>query len=285
MPEMVPYCGRRFQVVKVAHKTCDASGWEYLRSLNDAVHLETRCDGGGHGGCQAGCLLFWKTAWLRKLDVSQTPLSEHPIHEETEFGVPERVSDAARKPDAADKVIYRCQATEIKHATMLLRPWNAFQYVQDVQSGNVAIIESLKYSILALLKTAKVTGRLILKKVAPASRKMRKSQVLTDLNLKEGDTVRIKARHEIMATLNSDWKNFGLSFEADMKQYCGSQRTVAKRIERIIDEKDGRMIEFKRPCWTLNGVYCTGRDCRTRLFCPRGMQSFWRENWLERADE
>ena len=37
-----------------------------------AVHLdETRCDGQGHGGCQAGCLLFWKEAWLKRVAAPQ----------------------------------------------------------------------------------------------------------------------------------------------------------------------------------------------------------------------
>src|SRR5919201_470703 len=63
MPEMLPYCGRRFRVFKVAHKTCDTI--EYagvgLRRMRNAVHLENlRCDGSAHDGCQAGCLIFWK---------------------------------------------------------------------------------------------------------------------------------------------------------------------------------------------------------------------------------
>ena len=66
MPQMFQYCGQRFQVFKRAHKTCDPSirwpvgGWK-------SVHLELRCDGKAHGGCQVGCLLFWKDAWLRRL--------------------------------------------------------------------------------------------------------------------------------------------------------------------------------------------------------------------------
>ena len=36
--------------------------------MRNAVHLEgLRCDGQAHGGCQAGCLLYWKEAWLRRV--------------------------------------------------------------------------------------------------------------------------------------------------------------------------------------------------------------------------
>src|SRR5271163_3236240 len=63
MPEMFQFCGKQFQISKSAHKTCDP---DYnSRRVYDAVHLQTRCDGQAHGGCQAGCLLFWKEAWLK----------------------------------------------------------------------------------------------------------------------------------------------------------------------------------------------------------------------------
>ena len=47
---------QRFQVYKRAHKTCDTVFPIRGRRVDDTVHLETRCDGQAHGGCQAGCL-------------------------------------------------------------------------------------------------------------------------------------------------------------------------------------------------------------------------------------
>ena len=68
MPEMLQLCGRRFVVDKIAFKTCDTATWTGLRRLTDTVHLAgLRCDGQAHGGCQAGCLIFWKTAWLTRV--------------------------------------------------------------------------------------------------------------------------------------------------------------------------------------------------------------------------
>ena len=67
MPEMLQHCGRTFRVAAVAHKTCDPAHKTGGRRLADAVDLEDiRCDGSHHGGCQAACLIFWKTAWLAK---------------------------------------------------------------------------------------------------------------------------------------------------------------------------------------------------------------------------
>src|SRR4051812_36337111 len=56
MPEMFRYCGQRLRVYKRAHKTCDFVTNTGIRSLPDTVHLQgSRCDGSGHGGCQAQC--------------------------------------------------------------------------------------------------------------------------------------------------------------------------------------------------------------------------------------
>src|SRR5213593_1790205 len=73
MPEMLQYCGKKFRVYKRADKTCDTIGKTGSRRMENTVHLEgLRCDGGAHGGCQAGCLLFWKEAWLRSALASPT---------------------------------------------------------------------------------------------------------------------------------------------------------------------------------------------------------------------
>ena len=69
MPEMLSFCGQRYRVRARAHKACDTIDWQQFRRMESAVHLEElRCDGSAHGGCQAGCLLYWKEAWLRPVD-------------------------------------------------------------------------------------------------------------------------------------------------------------------------------------------------------------------------
>src|SRR5262245_6269211 len=67
MPNMFAYCGRRLQVYKRAHKTCDTVFPVRGRRMPDSVHLATRCDGKPYGGCQATCLIFWKEAWLKRV--------------------------------------------------------------------------------------------------------------------------------------------------------------------------------------------------------------------------
>src|SRR5437867_2933228 len=67
MPEMLQYCGRRFRVGAVAHKTCETAQKTFkARRLQPTVHIAgLRCDGSAHDGCQADCNLFWRDAWLK----------------------------------------------------------------------------------------------------------------------------------------------------------------------------------------------------------------------------
>src|ERR1700722_11176649 len=69
MPEMLEYCGQRLRVYKRADKTCEyTQGWS-IRRMTTTVPLEgARCEGSGHDGCQAGCLIFWKEAWLKRTE-------------------------------------------------------------------------------------------------------------------------------------------------------------------------------------------------------------------------
>ena len=69
MPEMLEYCGKTLRVGKRAHKTCDPALGIGGRKMSSTVHLENiRCNGAAHDGCEAGCLIFWKEAWLKPLD-------------------------------------------------------------------------------------------------------------------------------------------------------------------------------------------------------------------------
>ena len=70
MPEMIPYIGRRFTVSTRVERACDTiNKGGRIRRMPDTVLLDDlRCDGSAHGGCAAGCRLYWKEAWLRLVD-------------------------------------------------------------------------------------------------------------------------------------------------------------------------------------------------------------------------
>jgi hypothetical protein len=130
MPEMFEFCGRKMQVYKRAHKTCDTVYPIRGRWVNRTVHLETRCDGSAHGGCQASCLFFWKEAWLKPAGGGPQPADPASG---TAAGCTEAdVRTHAQTIDPADgKPVYSCQATCLPAATAHLDWWDLRQYVED----------------------------------------------------------------------------------------------------------------------------------------------------------
>jgi len=97
--------------------------------------------------------------------------------------------------------------------------------------------------------------------------------------LKAGDSVRIKSRGEIQATLNQ-WNQLkGCSFMEEMWPYCGTEQRILKRVEKFLDERD-YLLKKCRGIVILDGVFCEG----TRDFgaCDRTCFFFWREEWLEK---
>lgn len=99
------------------------------------------------------------------------------------------------------------------------------------------------------------------------------------LNLQQGELVRIKSKHEIEQTLNAEFKNRGLWFDKEMTRFCGGEYRVRARVNRQIDERTGKMMNFTNPCITLEDVTATGEYYE---FAPLDERIYWREIWLER---
>ena len=309
MPEMFAFCGQRFQVYKRAHKTCDTVFPVRGRRVDRAVHLDTRCDGSAHGGCQAGCLIFWKEAWLRPvcndspgLDASGTQQdSGNSNGTALGSGCTESVvwSRTQTEDSNPEKPIYSCQATQLPYATSKLEWWEFSQYVEDYTSGNVGlsrIISGAAY--FCFLGITKYVGGPTLKRLydkfhrmwrgSPFPRKSGsiprgQSTPVETLELQPGELVRIKPFDEILKTLDTGSRNRGLYFDAEEVPYCGKTYRVLRRVERIVNERTGKMREMKTPCVILDSAVCESRYSECRLFCPRSIYAYWREIWLERV--
>ena len=149
MPQMFQYCGKRFKVFKRAHKTCDTVFPVRGRRMASAVHLETRCTGLEFGGCQAGCLLFWKEAWLKKVDDpgrttnSPVTLQSHAGCTAEDVWAAIHAPGQKNDPDPA----YVCQATRLPYATTRLEWWDFRQYIEDFTSGNASLRQIIKGAI------------------------------------------------------------------------------------------------------------------------------------------
>lgn len=297
-PEMFEYCGKRLRVWKVAHKTCDTINKTGGRRMMDAVHLEgVRCSGAAHAGCQALCLIFWKEAWLRRDGDEAASVAGS-------LGCTEQdVKDAVTHPPAGmsgDDPVWVCQTTALFEATSPLKWWDLRQYVRDVTSGNHtvgAVLRRLAFGGFRAVLNVGV-GYTLLMRLYNAFQRLRGARPypMADgvipagqptptgfLNLQAGEMVEVRSLDEIRATLSTRGFNRGMWFDQEMVKYCGGRYEVELRVERLIDERSGKMIPMKNPCIQLKDVYCRGECTMMRLGCPRAINSYWREIWLKRV--
>lgn len=299
-PEMFAYCGRRMRVAKSAHKTCDNIRNEGGRRMRGAVHLEgSRCDGSAHGGCQADCMFFWKEAWLRRESDVETVGTGNGASCTEEMICKAVVADG---DDAADDPTWVCQTTALYNATTPLHWWDVRQYIRDVTSGNHSASHLVKLLIAAAYRKFVQFGygyniKIRLYNAIQRVRGGKPYPVLTPavpegaktptelLDLNPGEWVEIKPTDEIFATLNQQAMNRGMAYTDEMMQYSGGRFRVQMRVDRLINEKTGKMMEMKNPCIQLEDVFC--RACMTskRIGCPRASNTYWREIWLKRVEE
>ena len=165
MPEMLAWCGQRLRVDKLALKLCDTIESTGMYRIRDAVHLEmSRCDGQAHGGCQAGCSIYWKEAWLKRIPAGESAL-------DPEAGPAPRCTLATltaatrRPPDPAapGEERYACQATELLRAAPERIPsWDARQYLQDVRSGNAGALATIRTVCVGLFNEYQDLSRRLL---------------------------------------------------------------------------------------------------------------------------
>ncbi|MEV1002764.1 hypothetical protein [Nonomuraea sp. NPDC050202] len=283
MPEMLAFCGQRLTVHKVAHKLCDTISRSGMRRMDSAVHLTgARCDGGGHGGCQTACSLYWKEAWLKRVDPDEPATRRIP--EERLLKLLD--ANTRKGPDG-----YSCQATELLRAAPTCLPFRDLgQYVTDVRSGNVGVGRTVGTFLVGLFNRFQGLSRKVLPRRLWIRRGLRwgfiegragKRTPTATLDLQVGELVRIRSKEEILDTLNDDLLNRGMGFEEEMARYCGRTARVRARVERCLDEKTGRMLIMKSPCIILDDLVCEGVY---NANCPREFVPFWREIWLERVE-
>lgn len=300
MPEMLRYAGARFKVSASAHKTCDTVNKTGGRRVRGAVHLEDlRCDGSAHGGCQAACLLFWKTAWLKPASGPLTAPQSSAKAAPTDVAAV--LADACHHTADTGAVVYRCQATTLPQWSEPLSPYSPVQYWQDIRLGNVAaghVLSTLLLAGLFKLRALPVAFRLTRWLYDRAHRVLRgipdphltprlpgraeTPDVRTDLRV--GDVVRIRPLEEINATINERMRNRGLHIDEEMTRYCGLRTRVTDRVTRIINEQTGEMVHFQNPCIVLDNTECLGEYSERRLLCPRRIKTYWREAWLEKVE-
>ena len=283
MPEMAAFCGRRFVVDRRTEKLCDTVHYTGSRRLRDAVLLEDlRCDGSAHDGCQAECRYLWKEVWLRKVNPGSPAAAPAPAGDMK--ALVERTSRHVKhtvEVEGAPQERWSCQTTELPKATQHLKLWDPRSYVRECTTGNITFGHFLRVMARVVVQEPMRKLGMIPEIHLPGSRIAPVAD--PPLGLQPGELVQVRSKEEIADTLNPGGRNRGLWFDREMMPYCGHTFRVRQRVSRFIDERDGRMIELKNDCVTLEGVICSGDLSLRRWFCPRAIFPYWRECWLRRV--
>lgn len=280
MPEMLEYCGRQFHVYhRVVQCVIDAAHLSQLEGSfvrrfegdNVVVLDNVRCSGTHHGGCQRGCSLFWKTAWLEPLEKS----------------MPQKAAAAGEAPCGASGVEmklrtrqesgrYFCQSSELPKVTRNLtaaqRILNCFR---SVIVGNESV-----WTMLKLIGTW-TYWRIRKGLFGVYPRGTQRTTPTEMLGLRPGELVEVKSLEEIVATLNRRGRNRGLHFSEDQRLHCGRRFRVRSRAEKLIAEGTGEMKRME------NTVILEDAICDSSHYsfggCSRRDLQYWREIWLRRV--
>ncbi len=246
MREMVEYCGRRFRVSRRVVKIC-ASGMKsgsVLRGFkaDDVVLLDgLRCSGADHDGCQKACAIFWREAWLRKVQDAAV---------DSGVQLADREQLRARLKTLAAPDTYFCQASELLRATKSLTRWERYsKWISDIRAGNCSPLEMAgRFGIFLFWKARRIL-------LGPYGRGKRKSTPSETLNLQPGEWVEVKPLECIFKTLDDKASNRGLWFSPNMRLLCGQQRRVERRIDKLIVDGSGEMRQMR------NTVFPEGSHC------------------------
>ena len=283
MPEMMAYAGRTLTVYRRLEKICDYLGEESRsRRMTDAVLLrETRCDGSGHGGCQAECRIFWKEVWLeRATDPTTTPARRRAAVVPGELLPLLEVGAHRTDPELGE--VFRCQATEATRATTPLPEKAVSQYVREVRVGNIGVPELVRVAPAPsssrwrgswdCVGTSRSRSPATAASTARSSASSRASGCACARRRRSAGRSTHGAAHR------------GLMFTHEMVQYCGMTFRVRSRVDRLIDERTGKLLHMKHECIALEDVVCKGHYTSGAWFCAREHLPLWREDWLERVE-
>lgn len=285
MPEMLPYLGKSFSVSAAVQKICWYTPESVSRSMQRTVILdELRCSGEGHSGCEAECRLYWNEAWLRPSTSEEAP-TDRDVEAAALVELTRLCRDntkTTRTLDGVEEEVYRCQYTDLVHASEPIGELEPGQYIGELRSRNIGIRHFMRVLLRALWWRV---ARRILRRVPDMPPLAGSDRVDGErLDLDVGELVEVRPLEEIGRTLDAGARHRGLTWTQELTPRCGKTFKVRARVDRLIDRETGRMIELKNDCIALEGAVCTGDRTPGAWFCPADHYSLWREAWLRRVD-
>ena len=272
MPEMLSYLGRRFPVEARCDKICDTIGSTLQsRRMPDTVLLDDlRCDGAAHGGCQAECRLYWKDAWLKRVESLDGPVADQDPDDVAALSA--HIAPHVRAADAGDDENsgWKCQATEANRASHPLSTTDPRPYVRELRNGNVGPVRFAKVMVRAsYMQPLHHFGRMHFKRLHwPGGTNLKSPPPPPPLDLQPGEWVHVKSLEDIEKTLTIHGNNRGLHFDIEMAPFCGEVLQVRDRVTHIIEEHTGRMLRFGSDCIKLDRRGVLGRSQHGPVLLP-----------------
>jgi hypothetical protein len=212
MPEMLEYFGRSWRVQARVERNCAYPFTWGVRRLPATVMLDDlRCGGQAHGGCQAGCRLYWKESWLRRASGPATPVARDDVYSELETLVGQNTETVA---STADEPVFRCQGTDWFDASEEVAWWSARSFMREWTCGNVSFWQFSKK--MTRVVVGEIGARLHLVeryRTLPHDPSSHPVETPPPRGLEPGTLVQIRSREEIVPTLDARVKNKGLAFE------------------------------------------------------------------------
>lgn len=150
------------------------------------------------------------------------------------------------------------------------------RFIDEISEENIWINDKLQYAMRKY--------RYYKKKILVGIRRKNNQHVGYPLNndeIKPGDIVRIRLKHEIKRTLDRSGKIGGCSFLKNQYEYCGKRYKVFKRINYFFDEKSQRILK-SNSLFLLEACNCNGDTAYVKP-CGRNCFIYWHKNWLEKV--
>src|SRR5438552_14608331 len=196
---------------------------------DDVVLLDgLRCSGAEHDGCQKACMIFWREAWLSKVEdtVSSQETRRDPQSTLSHIDSDGREKLRARLKTLSGPKTYFCQASELLNATNELSRWERFgKSFSEVHAGNCSSLEmAQRIGIWVFWRIRRVF-------LGAYARGTNKSTAAGGINLQPGAWVEVEPMESITETLNESAHNRGLYFTPAMRVLCGEQHRVEKKVD------------------------------------------------------
>jgi hypothetical protein len=273
MPEMLAMCGRRAHVFRCVHRLFDYRKSRQMRHMDGAVLLAGAvCDGSKHGGCEAACHTIWKSAWLRRVDGSESP-GITPLAS-TRLDPAQQDSHVLQFGTHAPR--YACQLTQLHAASRPIAKWSPTNFLLPVVSGNVTpaafAVGWLTHLFNEVQHQRGGVGFPAFETAAESGRR-------EETRFEAGEQVLVRSSGEIRATLNDQFMHRGMWFEPDMSKHCGHRYFVQAEVRQLIDIVSGEMRTMKTPAYMLRDIHFSGER---QLFNAQHEPLFWRSAWLRR---